>query len=58
MQSVKERDNAKGVQSDVEWLKGMVTSLALRGFHGKVTLHYEKGRIRNMVEERSHKPPR
>ena len=52
-----QRKHAQNVNSDVDWLKSVLTSLALRGFHGKITLNYEKGKLKNMVEERSHKPP-
>jgi len=52
-----EHKHAAGVQGDIDWLKGMLTSLGLRSFHGKIVINYEKGRIRNVVEERSHKPP-
>ena len=57
MRVTSEHTKAAGVHKDIDWLKGMLTSQGLRGFHGKITINYEKGRVKNVVEERSHKPP-
>lgn len=55
--SHREHKHYQGVESDLGWLKGLLSSMGLRGFHGKVVLNYEGGRLRNVVEERRHKPP-
>ena len=53
--TTQEKDRAK--LRDAEWAKGILASLALRSFHGKITINYADGRIRNLMEEKSHKPP-
>ena len=52
-----EQRHHKQVQSDVDWMKGNLTSMGLRKFYGKVILYYENGVLKKMIEEKSHKPP-
>lgn len=50
--------NDIAIQKQVDWLKGILTTLALREFQGKITLCYDRGRLTQMVEEKRHTPPR
>ena len=40
-----------------QWFAGILASLIVRGFYGKVTLIFENGSIKRVVEERNLVPP-